>query len=148
MLAMTASGESREPEDPPSLLERTSSLQISLARNREAPSLARAAITGFLEDTHITPADIATVTLLVSELVSNALVHSDAPPDSHILLRAHLLRASGVRVEVTDQGSGFSPVARDPSQPHGGYGLYLVDKQMARWGVDRQRGTRVWFELS
>ncbi|HEY2141385.1 MAG TPA: ATP-binding protein [Solirubrobacteraceae bacterium] len=143
---MATSGESREPENTSRLRESAPSLQISLARNAEAPSLARAAVAGFLEETRMSRANRATVTLLVSELVSNAVVHSDAPPESHILLRAHLLQEDGVHVEVIDQGSGFTPIARDPTRPHGGYGLYLVDKQVANWGVDRQDGTRVWFD--
>ena len=93
------------------------------------------------------PVSLATLTLLVSELVSNAVLHSDAPPSSHILLCAHPLGKAGVRVEVTDQGSGFVPAPRDPIQRHGGYGLHLVDQQTTSWGVDRQGGTRVWFEM-
>jgi hypothetical protein len=52
-----------------------------------------------------------------------------------------------VRVEVIDSGSGFAPEPRDPARATGGFGLFLVDTQAARWGVDREGGTRVWFEL-
>jgi anti-sigma regulatory factor (Ser/Thr protein kinase) len=94
------------------------------------------------------PGTLATLMLLVSELVSNAVVHSDAPPSSDILLCARLLDENTIRVEVTDRGSGFTPTDRDPERRGGGYGLYLVDKQATRWGVDRHDGTRVWFEMS
>lgn len=122
-------------------------LRIGIEPDTQAPSAARAAIAGFCHVSKVTHASMATLTLLVSELVSNAVLHSDAPPGSHILLCAHLLGNAGVRVEVTDQGSGFVPVPRDPIRTHGGYGLHLVDQQATSWGVDQQGGTRVWFEI-
>jgi anti-sigma regulatory factor (Ser/Thr protein kinase) len=124
-----------------------SALEIGLECSPQAPALARAALAGFLEQRPIDSEALATLRLLVSEVVSNAVLHSDAPPSSEILLRARMLDDAGVRVEVTDRGSGFTPAPRDPDR-HGGYGLYLLDKQATRWGVDGCRGTRVWFELS
>jgi anti-sigma regulatory factor (Ser/Thr protein kinase) len=124
-----------------------SSLRISLERDLQAPSLARAAVAGFTEKSELPEVSVATLVLLVSELVSNAVVHSDAPPASDIELRACLTGEGAVRVEVADQGTGFTVIPRDPAQLTGGYGLYLVDSQAARWGVDRQGGTCVWFEL-
>jgi len=123
-------------------------LRIVLPRSPEAPSLARAATAGLCERREIDPESMSTLTLLVSEIVSNAVVHADAPPASEILLCVRLLDDGGVRVEVTDQGTGFTPVPRDPNQRGGGYGLYLVDHQASRWGVDSRDGTRVWFELA
>lgn len=121
-------------------------MRISLGRDPQAPSLARAALTGFIEQSELA-SELGTLTLLVSELVSNAVLHSDAPPASGIVLRAHLLEPDAVRVEVIDCGSGFTAAPRDPARAHGGYGLYLVEQQATRWGVDRDGGTRVWFEL-
>jgi anti-sigma regulatory factor (Ser/Thr protein kinase) len=123
-------------------------LRISLERDLQAPSLARAAVAGFTEKSELPEASMATLVLLVSELVSNAVVHSDAPPASDIELRASLIGQRAVRVEVADQGSGFTVIPRDPDQLTGGFGLYLVDSQAARWGVDRRGGTCVWFEIS
>jgi anti-sigma regulatory factor (Ser/Thr protein kinase) len=123
-------------------------LRISLERDPQAPSLARAAVAGFTERSQIAPSELATLKLLVSELVTNAVLHSDAPPTSAILLCARLLGEGAVRVEVTDCGSGFAAAPRDPARTTGGYGLYLVDKQASRWGVERDGGTRVWFEIA
>lgn len=123
-------------------------LRIALQRGPESPSLARAATAGLLERQEVDPESMSTLTLLVSEIVSNAVLHADAPPSSEILLCVRLLDDGAVRVEVTDQGSGFTPVPRDPRRRGGGYGLYLVDNQASRWGVDSQDGTRVWFELA
>lgn len=124
-----------------------SMLRLEFARSPEAPASARAAIVGFFEERGVSAQTLATLTLLVSELVSNAVIHSDAPPVSAIELFARALEDGGVRVEVTDQGSGFSPGPRDPDRHRGGYGLFLVDKQAKRWGVERKHGVRVWFEL-
>ncbi len=134
-------GERRDNGDEPML-------RLDLERNPEAPSLARAAIIGFFEERDLTPDALTTLTLLVSELVSNAVIHSDAPPASAIELCARPLEDGTVRVEVTDQGSGFTPSPRDPDRHRGGYGLFLVEKQAERWGVERTDGVRVWFELS
>jgi anti-sigma regulatory factor (Ser/Thr protein kinase) len=123
-------------------------LRLSLERDPQAPSLARRAVADLTENGGFPPEELATLTLLVSELVSNAVLHSDAPSASDILLQAQLLEEGAVRVEVIDRGSGFTATPRDPARPIGGFGLYLVDKQATRWGVDREGGTRVWFELA
>jgi anti-sigma regulatory factor (Ser/Thr protein kinase) len=122
-------------------------LDISLEQTSHAPGLARAAITGFLEGSEIAPARLATLLLLVSELVTNAVIHSAAPADTAIVLRARMTEAGAIRVEITDGGRGFTPAPRDPDRPGGGYGLFLVEREAERWGVDREGGTRVWFEL-
>jgi anti-sigma regulatory factor (Ser/Thr protein kinase) len=138
---MSGAGESGRSEDPPTL-------RMTLERDPQAPSLARAAVTGFSKQRKMSPASLSTLALLVSELVSNAVVHSDAPASSGIQLCARLLGPAAVRVEVTDQGSGFDAVPRDPARVEGGYGLYLVDTQATKWGIDRRCGTCVWFEVA
>jgi anti-sigma regulatory factor (Ser/Thr protein kinase) len=121
---------------------------VSLERDPKAPSRARAAVAGFTEQSSLAQTQSDTLKLLVSELVSNAVLHSDAPPASDIVLCARVLTHGAVRVEVTDRGSGFTTTPRDPAHREGGYGLFLVDKQASRWGVDHENGTRVWFELA
>jgi anti-sigma regulatory factor (Ser/Thr protein kinase) len=85
------------------------------------------------------------VHLLVSELVSNSVIHADA---EQVELRA-IADPAGVHVEVSDPGAGFDPEGRpEPSLTgEGGYGLFLVDKVAHRWGVERNYPTRVWFEI-
>jgi anti-sigma regulatory factor (Ser/Thr protein kinase) len=124
------------------------SLCMSLERDRKAPSLARAAVVDFAQECKIATAEPDVVRLLVSELVTNAVLHSDAPPASEIVLRARLLDRDALRVEVIDCGSGFDATTRGQARPDGGYGLLLVAKQASRWGVDKEGGTRVWFELA
>jgi anti-sigma regulatory factor (Ser/Thr protein kinase) len=134
---------------PPAAIEirGTRSLRVSLDRDPQAPSHARAAVARFIATRGISARALETLTLLVSEVVSNAVRHSDAPPASGILLHARVFERSTIRVEVADCGSGFTAAPRDPSPGTGGYGLFLMAQQANRWGVDREGGTRVWFEL-
>jgi anti-sigma regulatory factor (Ser/Thr protein kinase) len=79
-------------------------------------------------------------------VVSNAVQHSPGPADAPVLLAATVGEGI-VHIAVTDAGRGFTPGRHDP-RAEGGYGLYLLDKEARRWGVDQVGGTRVWFELA
>ena len=122
-------------------------LALDLETNREAPSVAREAIAGFSEDRDLGETTLATLTLLVSEVVTNAVIHPEVQDRGDIQLRARIA-GDVIRVEVTDDGQGFEPRPRDPTRSDRGYGLYLVEKQAERWGVESADGTTVWFELS
>ncbi len=77
---------------------------------------------------------------VVSELVSNVLLHGHGEP----VLRL-LDVEGGVRVEVSDD-SPQPPVIRR-SGP-GGLGMQLVDRLSTSWGVSRRgRGKMVWCQL-
>lgn len=108
-----------------------------------APAEARRA----LRRTHpeLPPELMQMVTLLASELVSNAVRHAGA---SSIGMRIDV-QPTLVRVEVTDEGPGFDARAtRAPAGQAGGWGLRVVDELASRWGViDGGPGTRIWFEL-
>lgn len=124
-----------------------SALCLTLEPGPDAPSGARAAIADFSARHDLDTDTLATMMLLVSELVTNAVVHPEAPEPTEICLTARLA-GTMVRVEITDQGSGFTPQERDPARADGGYGLYLLNKAAARWGVEHRDGTTVWFEVS
>jgi anti-sigma regulatory factor (Ser/Thr protein kinase) len=84
--------------------------------------------------------------LLTSEVVTNAVRHGSSDPHQSILLSASRVNGA-VRVEVCDEGSGFSPEP-DPGDllEPGGNGLFLVDSLAERWGVEPGRPSCVWFE--
>lgn len=128
-------------------MDRTPSLELDLPACDQAPAIARAAINGVCENLDGHESWVEVLRLLVSELVTNAVKHSRAPTHAPIRLRV-CLRPEGARVAVIDQGDGFVPVPRDPAQSSGsGYGLYLVKRLAARWGIEVADDTRVWFEL-
>lgn len=126
------------------------SLETAVTLDGSAASVGRARAT---VDEHLAgvlpEGTLEDVRLLVSELASNAVKHAGG--DDYVLgldLDPHRLR-----VELSDTGPG--PVAGASSQvrgalPEGGYGLGIVDRLAARWGVERGHGptpTRVWFEM-
>jgi anti-sigma regulatory factor (Ser/Thr protein kinase) len=122
-------------------------LELELDPTPEAPSLARAAIVGFCQDCAVSSSALATVMLLVSEIVTNAVIHPDVKSPAPVRMRASVTPEI-IRVEIKDQGSGFTPQPRDPARSQGGYGLYLLDKEAMRWGVREHEGNTVWFEVS
>lgn len=110
-----------------------------------APALARAVVSGWL-DGHANATLRHDACLLVSELVTNSVRHAGQATGTPLGLRASA--ADGVvRVEVKDQGHNGAVVRRAPDDG-GGFGLQLVERLAARWGVSYERGTLVWFELS
>ena len=107
----------------------------------DAPRLARGLLGAWAGAT-LGPDQLCTARLLVSELVTNAVVHGRGK----ITLRVWL-RVDAVRVEVRDQGGGFAHSARRPeAHMAGGWGLQLVSMQSSRWGIGDDCA-RVWFEL-
>jgi anti-sigma regulatory factor (Ser/Thr protein kinase) len=84
--------------------------------------------------------------LLVTEVVTNSVLHSGQPPGTPLRISGFAVNGC-VRVEVEDGGPG--PVRRRVADPMaGGFGLQLLDLLAARWGVTHEHGTRVWFELA
>ena len=84
-----------------------------------------------------------TAVLLVSELVTNAVLHARSA--SELVVRSV---DTGIRVEVRDQ-SVAAPTPRAYSLEAGtGRGLLLVESLAARWGSEPDGfGKSVWFEL-
>jgi anti-sigma regulatory factor (Ser/Thr protein kinase) len=122
-------------------------VELTLARNVQAPALARAAVAERAQQQGVDGSLAQSLILLVSEVVSNAVRHSNGDPDAPIEMLATFGKRA-IRVSVTDAGEGFTPRSRDPSRTHDGYGLYLLEKVAERWGVEARGGTNVWFELA
>ena len=77
--------------------------------------------------------ELDTAELLVSELVTNAVIHGRG----RITLRARL-NGDRLLVEVIDEGSGLEAAVRerDFENPRaGGRGLRIVDAASSRWGM-------------
>jgi anti-sigma regulatory factor (Ser/Thr protein kinase) len=88
--------------------------------------------------------------LLVSELVTNSVLHSDSGRPGGAITVVVAEVAAGIRVEVTDQGSAHSvPVIRESALAIHGRGLLLVEALASDWGYARdESGTTVWFHLA
>ncbi|MFQ6141662.1 ATP-binding protein [Streptomyces seoulensis] len=89
-----------------------------------------------------------TLVLLVSELVTNAVVHTGCPAVLRLSLPGTAAEAATVRLEVAD-ASTRAPVPRCPDDDAtGGRGLALVDGLADRWGWSAEgAGKRIWCEL-
>ncbi|MGE7436129.1 SpoIIE family protein phosphatase [Kitasatospora sp. NPDC001175] len=98
---------------------------------------------------------VDTAELLASELVTNAIRHTDRDAMFTARLYREASRDGGatgrarLRVEVEDE-SDLWPTRRTPGeQASSGRGLMLVEALADGWGVEpRGTGKRMWFELS
>jgi len=78
--------------------------------------------------------------LMVSELVTNALLHGEGAIGIRITSDPQHLT-----IEVADDGQGKVAITPVPSA-FGGWGLRIVDELADSWGV-RAGSTHVWFRL-
>ncbi|WNI15946.1 ATP-binding protein [Actinacidiphila sp. ITFR-21] len=87
-----------------------------------------------------------TLILLISELVTNAVVHTGCPAVLRMLFPT--APAAPVRVEVADN-SGLPPAPRHARRDDtGGRGLELVDGLADRWGWHSEgTGKHIWCEV-
>jgi anti-sigma regulatory factor (Ser/Thr protein kinase) len=87
----------------------------------------------------------ASVTLLISELVTNSVRHSKVANGMIELFAC--ITPELIRVEVSDDGEGFDlqPVVDQDSDT--GRGLQIVDELADRWGRPTGLRTSVWFEI-
>lgn len=87
---------------------------------------------------------VESVTLLVSELVTNAVLHAESGVE--VLVR---LTDSAARVEVTDASSQTVAPRDAAADEDSGRGLALVESLARRWGVRPAPGggKTVWFEV-
>jgi anti-sigma regulatory factor (Ser/Thr protein kinase) len=88
------------------------------------------------------------VRLVVSELVTNSILHAELSPDDQISLTV-TVSAGSVRGRVCDPGSGFEAPSEPCPRPdmRGGWGLPIVETISDRWGVERNNHACVWFEI-
>jgi anti-sigma regulatory factor (Ser/Thr protein kinase) len=118
--------------------------RVDLPGGLRAPQSARRALEQHFAEA-IDRDMLASVELLTTELVSNAVRHGDAGDGEIVVL--HLATAPGcLRVEVCDPGNGFE-AGRPTPYGEGGYGLFLVSEVSSRWGVSNDGGNCAWFEL-
>jgi anti-sigma regulatory factor (Ser/Thr protein kinase) len=112
-----------------------------------AARCARRAVREVLQDALPQPR-LADVELIVSELATNSVRHAGCDDADELSMEADV-RPDRVRVRILDPGAGFEPRKPEPpsSGSAGGYGLVLLDRLADRWGVQREDGFAVWFEV-
>ncbi len=121
---------------------------IELSGGAGAPGRARCWVSSRL-DGELIGISHGEVALIVSELVTNSVVHAGV--DASQLLKISVARLTGGwRITVIDPGSDTEPHLRplDPLTP-GGMGLRLIDGLCPAWGTSRGADgrTHVWCDL-
>ena len=120
---------------------------MRLGSGPDAAADARAAIAQLRAD--LDPPLMETLRLLVTELVTNSVRHTDC--DALTLRIA--IGSSAVLTEVADDGppfevEDFEGQSAEGHDPDGGWGLFLVERLARSWGIKEDSGAkRVWFEL-
>jgi anti-sigma regulatory factor (Ser/Thr protein kinase) len=105
---------------------------------------ARQFIREFCQAAGLSEENCQTAALLVSELVTNAIIHgrTSAQIDAH-------RPGAKLRVSVRDDNPDLPPVGnRPPLTAESGRGLTIVSMLASRWGIEaRGKGKAIWFEL-
>jgi anti-sigma regulatory factor (Ser/Thr protein kinase) len=94
-------------------------------------------------------ADAEAATLLTSEIVTNAILHTRSGVDGGTVTVVVIGVPHGVLVEILDDGSASTPIVKGDLYAAQGHGLFLVQQLAAQWGYLRDSaGTTVWFHLA
>lgn len=126
-------------------MELSRNLRRSLACSISAPYFARRSIEALQHE--LTEDAFDTLSLLVTELVTNSVRHSKMSPRDLIQICIDV-EPTLVRAEVSDEGQPFHYQSRPPGdQSLAGRGLVLVDRLSDRWGTSARPQNTVWFEL-
>jgi anti-sigma regulatory factor (Ser/Thr protein kinase) len=84
------------------------------------------------------------VLLLISELVTNAVVHAR----STVTIDLAVTDDGPVHVAVHDESTIRPTPRRHHADRPGGRGMHLLESLAARWGVEESRtGKSIWFEV-
>ncbi|GAA2306538.1 ATP-binding protein [Streptomyces kunmingensis] len=110
--------------------------------------LARRALCATLSDWGLVTAEDAALVVL-SELLSNAVVHAQVPPGAQVETR-FVRGADEVRIEVHDASPEPPKAVNADGLDCGGRGLHLVEVLAKSWGTSFRDGPGkvVWAEVS
>jgi diguanylate cyclase (GGDEF)-like protein/PAS domain S-box-containing protein len=119
-------------------------IRVALVSDEDAPGHARAALAPLRGQVDEDVLDRAR--LLTSELVTNSVKHADGAE-----VRVDIWPTGGsIAVVVSDDGSGFAPVAQPTTIADGdggGFGLPLLDTLSEAWGSGCDGEAWVWCEI-
>lgn len=121
-------------------------IDLRLAPESEVVTTARHTVDRLAD--LLPPEKLEDVRLVVSELVTNSVLHAGLSANDQISLTV-TVSAGSVRGRVCDPGPGFE-VPSEPcprSDMRGGWGLPIVETISDRWGVEGNSHPCVWFEI-
>ncbi len=122
-------------------------IDLKLAPESEVVSTARHALNQLAH--FLPPEKLEELRLVVSELVTNSILHAGLSSNDRISLRV-TVSAGSVSGRVCDPGTGFEVSSKPCPRPdlRGGWGLPILERISDRWGVERNNHTCVWFEIN
>ncbi len=121
--------------------------QLVLPADPRAPSAARTLL-GLCIGPQLDARVLSDAQLLLSELVTNSLVHTGIGDDECIVVRIRL-DDDALQLEVRNPGVTGTIASNGGDLVRGrGFGLDLVSLLSTEWGVRRDGHTAVWAELS
>jgi anti-sigma regulatory factor (Ser/Thr protein kinase) len=119
-------------------------LALDLPPHAASPGVARAWLRTIADTTALPAAMVSDATLVLSELVTNAVLH--AATDVHVSME--LRDDTAIHLEVGDATSALPHVLVCDPEHIGGAGLRIVDQLVVSWGVRRVgAGKVVWADL-
>jgi anti-sigma regulatory factor (Ser/Thr protein kinase) len=117
---------------------------VVYTRHSASVGKARSWVDAFLVESAIEDSVRDDAQLVVSELITNALMHGEG----ELVLRASIT-GTIVQVSVTDSGDDLPEVLPPEPSRIGGLGLVVVDRIASNWGVAPFPGGKtVWAVLS
>jgi anti-sigma regulatory factor (Ser/Thr protein kinase) len=121
-------------------------IDLRLAPKPEVITTARHTLDRLAD--HLPPERLEDVRLVVSELVTNSVLHAGLSPKDQISLTV-TVSAGSVRGRVCDPGPGWEVPSELRPRPdlRGGWGLPIVSTISDRWGVEQNNHVCVWFEI-
>jgi anti-sigma regulatory factor (Ser/Thr protein kinase) len=145
-LGRLQSGVAAEGADPPARGLPAGLTQAVLPADRKAPAAARTLL-GLCAGPYLDARVLSDAQLVLSELVTNSLVHAGLGGEDSIVVR--VARGAGtLRLEVRNPGVVGEIASDGGDRARGrGFGLELVTLLSTSWGVRRDRDTCVWVEM-
>jgi two-component sensor histidine kinase len=123
-------------------------ISVELPGGTGASRQARRTVLGRL-DGHVNAATASDAGLIISELVTNCVLHAGVDSDQMLTVEVEM-SAVRLRITVTNPGAEHRPHLRpwDPASP-GGFGLRVLEQMCAAWGLvpGDQTTTGVWCDL-
>jgi anti-sigma regulatory factor (Ser/Thr protein kinase) len=120
-------------------------LALDLPPVAASPGVARAWLHTIAETTALPHGLVRDATLVLSELVTNAVLH--AATDVHVSIELH--NDTGLHLEVGDDTSALPRVLGNDPEHIGGAGMRIVEQLVEAWGVRRVGdGKIVWADLA
>ena len=117
-------------------------VELTLPAAPHAAAIARRHV----RDLALDDETLEVVSLLVTELITNAVRHGRVTDGTMIVVHLGMVGDELVHVDVINEGRPFEP-DEAATTSDAGLGLKLVDELADSWGVEGNGATRVWLQV-